>query len=154
MTEKGEVIGQLICTRCGESIINEKVKINGYPSIEMVAEFSNHLGKKIRVHIHLSSIWGDYEKKVENDLQIPRGTVLKLSCPKCGKEFLISGKCTRIGCRGQLITLLTDEEIINACNIYDCHEHGFTKKNSHQRTIREVDKNHVPFKGRITGIFC
>ncbi len=157
MTEKGEVIASIICSKCGESILNKETLVNGYPSVEMIAEFTNHLEKKINTRIYLSSVWEDYEIKAENDLLIPKGTVLKLSCPKCKKEFLISSqKCQRISCKGQTIMLLTDDEIINLCNEFGCHRHGFKKKNVHEKTIREVYKNYIPFNGRrkFTGIFC
>ena len=87
MTEKGQVVKKPLCPHCSWVITNEDIQINNRPSVEMIAEFTNLSGEKVSTHIYLSSIWGDYEKKVENDLQIPMGTVLELSCPHCGKKF-------------------------------------------------------------------
>lgn len=156
MPEK-KVITGMVCSKCGKSIINKDVKITGHPSVEMIAEFTDSQGEKIITHIYLSSIWKNYEIKIKNNLLIPMGTVLKLSCPHCKKEFHVSSqKCERSTCKGQTIILLTDDEIIYLCTEKGCHWHKLAheKKNGHKKTIREVDKNYIPFKGRITGIFC
>lgn len=104
------------CPLCQESLMNESVRIDDLPSIEIEAKMKKNLGK-----IYLSQIYGSYTKKfikVKDEV----GTIASLSCPHCHQPLPIIQKCD---CQAPMVGMqLEIGGIIKICSRNGCKRHS------------------------------
>ncbi len=81
---------QLSCPHCSQSLADDGVLIDGYPSIRLNVCRDHQKG-----WVRLSSLYGSYSVSTEFD--IPAETVVNLVCPHCDVELRDGSECSTCG---------------------------------------------------------
>ena len=103
------------CPRCGKSLMDEKRKIDGNPSVKMLIEY-----EKKKRFLHLSSLYGSYN--VETELFVPEKKTALFFCPHCQNEL----KSTRICevCQAPMVPFnFVSGGVIQICSRRGCKKH-------------------------------
>lgn len=118
----------------GHFLMNEEHKINGYPSIEVIAQYQGKKGA-----LFLDPIYGSYT--IISELDIPQGEIIHFSCPKCGVSFSAAGHiCDE--CSAPLIALsLPHDGVVEACCRNGCHFHNLTLSDA-EDLFSKLDDDH------------
>lgn len=74
------------CIHCDASLMDEKVKFDGYPSVKVNLESLHDRGV-----LWMSSVYGDHDKKLSIELE--EGEVVGMFCPNCNKELSSVERC-------------------------------------------------------------
>jgi (2Fe-2S) ferredoxin len=103
------------CLRCNHTLMDDKQKIDGKPSIKFTVSFGNTHGS-----LRLSSLYGSYNIKTE--LEIPEGKVVDIFCPHCNVELQGAGRCPE--CNEKMVPLLIrGGGILQFCTKKGCKGH-------------------------------
>lgn len=115
------VIEQLYC-RDGHSLMADRVRLHGEPSICLDARIGNHQGR-----IFVDAFWGSHDKlysfiPTEVDLH----SFTEAHCPHCGVSLMAERMCTYEGCgcsRAIVLNLPGGVNKILVCAKLGCPEH-------------------------------
>ena len=103
------------CPHCGKSLMDEEVKIDDHPSVKLNIQWS---GKRAR--LCLSSLYGSY--KVDSELPVPEGEVVKFFCPHCNVNLAGSRSCEK--CNAPMVPLrFTEGGTVQICSRRGCKKH-------------------------------
>lgn len=103
------------CGRCGKSLMDERMQIDGRPSIRVMAKH----GAKTGI-LNLSSNYGSY--RINSEIEFKKGAIARLSCPHCKKEMRGSRTCEK--CEAPMIPLALQEGgIVQICARRGCKKH-------------------------------
>jgi len=113
------------CPR-GHSLMDPGVRINGLPSIKVVAAYG-----AIRGNIHLDPVYGSFHNLF--DVDIPEGVVIEMFCPACGASLKVEHeKCSF--CFSPMFALyLPNGGILEGCLKGGCHEHKLVLVDVHEQ---------------------
>lgn len=95
-----EIALQVKCPVCQKSLMDRRHKLDGQPSIALNVGLKGKKG-----WLRLSPVYGSY--KLESELDLPEGAVLKLHCPKCEAELVSKVHCDK--CKAPMAPLLLRE---------------------------------------------
>lgn len=103
------------CVHCGHSLMNNKYKVDEYPSIEVIIGHHNKLW-----HLYLSAIYGSYN--VDCKWDIPKGTIVRFSCPHCNADLSSHALCEQ--CSAPMVAFdLTTGGRVQICSKRGCKKH-------------------------------
>jgi len=105
---------QIKCPVCQKSLMDRHHKLDGHPSVSLVAQLKGRKG-----WLRLSSLYGSYA--VESELDLPDGAVARLSCLHCGSELASTFHCDQ--CQAPLVPLAMAE----GGRVYICARKGCRK---------------------------
>lgn len=133
------------CPVCGKSFMDEKNLVDNCPSIKLRIRIDDNEGI-----IRLSSVWESYNYLC--DIETPKNSIVKLSCPNCNSEISSNSKCEV--CEAPMIPL--DLDIggkIDICSRLGCKNHfvkfvdfTFALKN----LFNESELNRMPYYNKMT----
>jgi len=103
------------CPHCRKSLMDEEVKLHDHPSIKL-----NIVTPDERGVIYLCSIFECYDHEV--DIELKKGTVVDVYCPKCNKELLINEECNVCGAPMVSFVLRVGGRVA-ICSRYGCSNH-------------------------------
>jgi hypothetical protein len=104
-----------LCPFCRKSFSDPKHKIDNYPAETLEIELEGKRG-----WLRLSALYGSY--KVESELEIPIGAVVKFYCPHCGKDLGIKNPCEH--CGAPMVRMLCRPGgYIHICSRRGCKKH-------------------------------
>ncbi len=104
------------CPACGKSLVNPDVRIDDLPSIDLEKKTEKKSG-----HIHLSQIYGSYNKKFDGVDDI-EGAICSLFCPHCGNPFPVYQTCE---CKEPIVGFqLQAGGAIKVCSRNGCKNHS------------------------------
>lgn len=118
LTEDGKVVVTQAFCHNAHNLINQDVKISGYPSINLVVSDG-----KTEQMVYISSVQGDQAKKF--DTAYPDNTLLTISCPICKEELdnIAPCDCTK-GSKFVAIYLNKKRSFsgcVGVCNSWNCY---------------------------------
>lgn len=103
------------CPKCDKSLMDEEHKIDEHPSVKVMIEHENKKGL-----VRLSSLYGSY--KLESELSVPQGEVVRFFCPFCGSDLTGTRKCD--DCGAPMIPLkFFDGGLVQICSRKGCKKH-------------------------------
>lgn len=103
------------CPHCNRSLMDESLRLDGYPSIEVVISCEGQEG-----WLRLSCLYGSYNSLTE--LNIPAGAIVKFQCPHCRVELPSTSNCPL--CTAPLVPMLVyGGGIIQICSRRGCKHH-------------------------------
>lgn len=106
---------EVICPSCNHSLMDEKVKIDGKPSIRVIFSFSNKHGA-----LRLSSVYGSFNTKA--DCKIPENTIVHFFCPQCQGELVEISECA--SCGAPVVPMgVRGGGMVQICTRRGCKEH-------------------------------
>lgn len=103
------------CPHCRKALMDDEVKLHDHPSIKL-----NIVTPDERGVIYLCSIFECYDH--ETDIELKKGTVVDVYCPKCNKELLINEECNVCGAPMVSFVLRVGGRV-NICSRYGCSNH-------------------------------
>lgn len=103
------------CPVCHHSLMDERHRLSGEPSIRMVVENEGRKG-----WLRLSSLYGDYV--IESEFTIPAESTARFYCPECGVQIKSGFFCDL--CHSPLVPFeLNGGGLINICSRRGCKRH-------------------------------
>ena len=110
-----EIALQVKCPACRKSLMDPRHKLEGHPSVSLVAQLKSRKG-----WLRLSPVYGSYA--LESELDLPDGAVVRVFCPKCGAELTSTFCCDQ--CQAPMVPLLMAEGgKIHVCARKGCKKH-------------------------------
>jgi len=131
---------KVICPHCKKSLMDEKHKIDGHPSVGIVTECNGKRG-----WVRLSAIYGSYE--VETEHPISQGTVVRFFCPFCAAELKSTRTCEQCGAPMAPMRLVGGG-IAEICTRRGCKKHLVEFENIETALKEFYNTYSVFFKGR------
>jgi hypothetical protein len=105
----------LKCIHCDASLMDEKVRFDGYASIKLNIETAHDRGV-----LWLSSVYGDYDKKLS--IAIDEGEVVGMFCPNCNKELSSIELCRF--CEAPMVEfVIRAGGVVLICSRFGCTNH-------------------------------
>ncbi len=109
------------CPKCKKSLMDPYRLINKKPSIRVDIEVNGKKGK-----FRLCSYYGCFNH--ESDIELPKGEILTVHCPKCHEELISNHICEE--CGAQMIPLSLDKGgRIYICSRIGCKKHYLNFEN-------------------------
>jgi methionyl-tRNA synthetase len=103
------------CPHCGESLMDEEIKIDDRPSVRLNIQWGGERGR-----LRLSSLYGSY--KVDSQLSVPEGEVVKFFCPHCNAELASSRSCEQ--CHAPMVSMkFAQGGTVQICSRRGCKKH-------------------------------
>lgn len=113
----------------GCSLMDDEVKINGYPSILVKAKYKDQEGL-----LHLDPVYGSFQNVSELDVE--KGGVVEFFCPHCGISLTDEGQTCNVCASPMFALYLPHGGIIEACLRNGCLEHSLKLVDSEQLLSR------------------
>ncbi len=101
----------------GHSLMDPENKINGYPSITVLAKYEDYEGP-----IHLDPIYGSYKNHPE--IQLPNGVVVQFFCPHCHVSLTDEGQTCNVCSAPMFAIYLPHGGIVEGCLRDGCQFHN------------------------------
>ena len=101
----------------GHSLIDSSVKINGFAAIKVKVRANNQEGL-----LYLDPVYGSYNN-IEKGLTIPKGTLVEMFCPECGKSLTDEQETCQVCSSPMFVFHLPKESIIEGCLKKGCMFH-------------------------------
>lgn len=119
----------------GHSLINKRAMFNGESGIVFKVKKGRKTG-----HVALSPVYG-YKSRVALDVEMKKGDIWEIRCPKCDEKLPALHECE---CGGELIALFSDknanfQDCIVICNKIDCFNAELRHGNE-MITLSMIDK--------------
>jgi NADH-quinone oxidoreductase subunit E len=103
------------CAKCNHSLMDEKKKLDGYPSVNVVASFDHKHGA-----LRLSSLYGS--NNIKCNYKIPADTVVNFFCPHCHSELAAPTRCEE--CNAPFINMaVRGGGMLQICSRRGCPNH-------------------------------
>ncbi|MEW6685733.1 MAG: hypothetical protein AB1393_05950 [Candidatus Edwardsbacteria bacterium] len=103
------------CPHCRKSLMDEKVKIDGHPSIKVMIEYMKERGT-----LYLSSLYGSYN--IQSELLVPEGKIAHFFCPYCKAYLETTRICEK--CEAPMVAMKFPRGgIIQICSRRGCKKH-------------------------------
>ncbi len=163
------------CPVCGESLMDEKIKVDNCPSYKLKIK----VGEKEGI-MNLSSVWESYNYLC--DIETPENSIVKVFCSHCNSEIIsntvcevcdapmiafdldIGGKidiCSRVGCKNHFVKFvdftfalknLFDESELSGMPYY--RKMTISSKGSDTALSHEEEKIEIIKSGTFLHAFC
>ncbi len=103
------------CPHCRKSLMDEEVKLQGFPSIKLNIRLPGNRGT-----IHLCSVYECFDHQA--DIKIDEDIVVDFTCPHCNKELLIKEECQI--CSAPMVSfVLNTGGRVSICSRKGCSNH-------------------------------
>ena len=103
------------CPHCGQSLMDEEVKIDDHPSVRLNIQRGGERGR-----LRLSSLYGSY--KVDSELPVAEGEVAKFFCPHCNAELTATRICEQ--CQAPMVVMkFVEGGSVEICSRRGCKKH-------------------------------
>ncbi len=108
---------------CGKSLEDKDNLVSNTPSIHLKV-----LKDGQESDIYLSSIYGDYNSKEGEGLDLYIGDIVKFMCPHCKKELPVLEQCS---CGADIVEMeLESGGMVKFCTRKGCHYHNLSFEES------------------------
>jgi NADH-quinone oxidoreductase subunit E len=106
---------EVSCPRCNHSLIDSETRLDGLPSIRVVASFERMHGS-----LRLSCLYGS--PTIKSDNEIPLETVVNFFCPHC--HATLSGATNCSNCKAPMVPMMVrGGGMLQVCSRRGCREH-------------------------------
>ncbi len=107
---------EVSCLKCGHSLMDADTPIEGFPSVHLLIRSE---GK--RDHVYLSALYGSHRGRLK--MAIPRGTIVDIICPFCGKALSDGPPC--LSCEAPTVSLeMARGGCVRICSRFGCRKHA------------------------------
>jgi len=103
------------CPHCEKSLMDEKLKIDNYPSIKVKIGYKGKTGK-----LNLSALYGSYN--INSELDVPEGEIARFFCPYCNSELKSTRTCEV--CNAPMVAFKSAQGgLLQICSRHGCKKH-------------------------------
>lgn len=113
--DKGIFQLQVNCSHCNHSLMDEKLLLDGHPSIRVTISFGEKHGP-----LNLSSLYGSYS--IQSEHEIPADEVVNFFCPHCHAEMRSITNC--LDCGAPMVPMIVKKGgMVQICSRRGCKRH-------------------------------